>query len=334
MAGAYFFAASADGEGGERLSVDHDRLFKELIQTFFQEFIQLFLPDVYEAIDFDHLTFLSEELYTDLLAGEKHRVDLLAETKLRGEEALIIVHVEPQAYYQRTFAERMFIYSSRLYEKYRRRILPIAVFSYDRAREVPNTFGWAFSAYGGLHYWYFPITLSRYGWRDYIRHDNPVAAALLSKMGYTEEEKVQVKKEFLLMLVRMKLDPARMHLIAGFFHTYLVLGEAEEQLLKEEIRLSDRRVEEIIHDLQYYWDKNTLQRGIEEGKIEGKIEGKLEEARRFIGMFIQTRYGEAGTKLLEQIAAINELDRLEMLGEAIFRTERLEEATKLLEQSN
>ena len=43
-------------------------------------------------------------------------------------------------------------------------------------------------------------------WRSYIHTNNPVAAALLSKMGYTEKERVQVKKEFLRnVAVKMEL---------------------------------------------------------------------------------------------------------------------------------
>ena len=38
--------------------IDHDRLFKELLETFFAEFMQLFFPDAYQAIDFTHLKFL------------------------------------------------------------------------------------------------------------------------------------------------------------------------------------------------------------------------------------------------------------------------------------
>ena len=34
--------------------VDHDRLFKELLETFFAEFIQLFFPEASRAIDFSH----------------------------------------------------------------------------------------------------------------------------------------------------------------------------------------------------------------------------------------------------------------------------------------
>jgi len=59
------------------------------------------------------------------------------------------------------------------------------------------------------------LHLRKKNWKDYIRSDNPAAAALLSKMGYQEEERIQVKKEFLRMIVRMKL--------AGKRKTYLWL---------------------------------------------------------------------------------------------------------------
>lgn len=39
---------------------------------------------------------------------------------------------------------------------------------------------------------------------------------------------VQVKLEFLRMLVRMELGPARMTILTGFFETYLKLNEEEE----------------------------------------------------------------------------------------------------------
>ncbi len=122
------------------MAIDHDRLFKELLSTYFEEFMIAFFPEAYEEIDFNHVRFLSEELYTDVTAGEKYRIDLLAETRLKGEEALIIVHMEPQSYVQKKFNERMFIYFSRLYEKYRCKILPIAIFSNDMIRDETATF--------------------------------------------------------------------------------------------------------------------------------------------------------------------------------------------------
>ena len=181
------------------MAIDHDRLFKELIQTFFEEFILLFFPEMYEYIDFQHLSFLFEELFTDVTAGEKYRVDLLVEMKLKGEDGLIIVHIENQSYVQPSFPERMFIYFSRLFEKYRTNVVPIAVFSYDTIRDEPSSFTLPLPFGNILHFRFFTVELRKQNWRNYIRIDNPIAAALLSKMGYTESERIELKKQFLRM---------------------------------------------------------------------------------------------------------------------------------------
>ncbi|MFN7566977.1 MAG: flagellar assembly protein H, partial [Microcystis sp.] len=38
-------------------NIDHDRLFKELISTFFVEFIELFFPQLIDYLDRDSITF-------------------------------------------------------------------------------------------------------------------------------------------------------------------------------------------------------------------------------------------------------------------------------------
>ncbi|MBR8833910.1 MAG: hypothetical protein DSM106950_07690 [Stigonema ocellatum SAG 48.90 = DSM 106950] len=56
--------------------IDHDRLFKELISTFFVEFLDLFLPQVVSQIDRDSIQFLPQEVFTDVTSGEKKFIDL------------------------------------------------------------------------------------------------------------------------------------------------------------------------------------------------------------------------------------------------------------------
>lgn len=57
----------------------HDQLFKELIKTFFEEFLEAFFPKIYPMIDFQDISFLSEEVFTDLLKGENRRLDIVVE---------------------------------------------------------------------------------------------------------------------------------------------------------------------------------------------------------------------------------------------------------------
>lgn len=114
--------------------IDHDRLFKELIQTFFWEFIELFLPEVLDYVNKDSLTFLPEEIFTDVTSGDKRKIDLLAQVKFREQDTYFLIHLENQAYNQKEFERRMFHYFARLDAKYLLPIFPIVIFSYDEPK--------------------------------------------------------------------------------------------------------------------------------------------------------------------------------------------------------
>src|SRR5699024_12080821 len=147
------------------------------------------LPIFHPFIDFSTVTFLEQEVFTDILKGEKRQIDILAEVTLQDEERLILIHIEPQSSYQKEFHERMFIYCSRLYEKFRKPILPIAVFSYNEEKDVSGKFIIDFPTFPVLEFRYLQLHLIKKNWRVFIHKDNPAAAALLSKMGYTEKER-------------------------------------------------------------------------------------------------------------------------------------------------
>ncbi|ACB52787.1 hypothetical protein cce_3439 [Crocosphaera subtropica ATCC 51142] len=46
--------------------VDHGRLFKELLSTFFIEFIDLFFPQVITYVDKNSINVLDKEIFTDV----------------------------------------------------------------------------------------------------------------------------------------------------------------------------------------------------------------------------------------------------------------------------
>src|SRR5262245_8038920 len=57
------------------MKVDHDHIFKQLVEAFFQEFMQLFCSAVAAQIDFRKVEFLREELFTDVRGGRRKRLD-------------------------------------------------------------------------------------------------------------------------------------------------------------------------------------------------------------------------------------------------------------------
>ena len=70
--------------------IAHDRLFKELLSTFFAEFLQVFFTQVWEAIESDSWMFLNKEVFTDVTSKKKYEADLIVQAKVKNEESNLI----------------------------------------------------------------------------------------------------------------------------------------------------------------------------------------------------------------------------------------------------
>ncbi|GAP94955.1 DUF4351 domain-containing protein [Leptolyngbya sp. NIES-2104] len=241
--------------------IDHDRLFKELISTFFIEFLELFAPEIATAIALDSIRFLQQEYFVDLTSGEEKIIDLLAEVQLLGEDAAILIHVEAQSSSETNFTRRMFFYFARLYQKYVQRVYPIVVFSFDDPhREEPHQHIVQFPNLKVLEFNFASIQLNRLNWRSFLDQANPVAAALMSKMRIAVEDRPRVKAECLRLLATLRLDPARTRLISGFVDTYLKLNSQEQQVFQAEIaRIEPVEREEIMEIVTSWMEQGSRQ---------------------------------------------------------------------------
>lgn len=200
-----------------RPAIDHDRLFKELIKTFFFEFVELFFPDLAAKLDREVIEFLDKQVFTDVTEGEKPEADLVAKVQLNGEPSFFLFHLEPQSSARGEFPRRMFSYFARLHEAFGLPVYPVAVLSYDAPKtEAPHGYDVTIDGWRVLAFEYRSLQLNRMSWREYIRQDNPVSLALAAKMRMEPAERRKVKFECLRLLWTMKLDPAGMEMIAGF----------------------------------------------------------------------------------------------------------------------
>jgi len=98
--------------------IDHDQLFKKLLENFFPEFIDLFFPDITNYWQRENIEFLSQEVFTDVTAGKKKIADLVVRTSFQNQDSLFIIHTEHQSSSESNFNARMFTYFARLHEKY------------------------------------------------------------------------------------------------------------------------------------------------------------------------------------------------------------------------
>jgi len=267
--------------------IDHDRLFKELIATFFIEFLELFFPQVIAYLEPDSLKFLDKEVFTDVTAGEQYEADLVVQVRFREQKTFFLVHIENQSYSQADFGRRMFRYFARLFEKYALPVYPIVVFSYEAPRTPQkNIYRMEFPDKNVLEFNYGVVQLNQLNWRDFLQQENPVASALMAKMNIAPSERPRVKAECLRLLATLRLDPARMKMIGGFVDTYLKLNAAEEEIFQTEIAKFEVAKQEVVMEIVTSWEL----KGIQKGKLEiimrllnrkvGAVTPELEEGIR------------------------------------------------------
>lgn len=305
--------------------IDHDRLFKELLSTFFVEFLELFLPQVARSIDPSSVQFLPQEYFADLTTGDTKIVDLLAQVQLAGQETGFLIHLENQASPEADFSRRIFFYFARLHQKYLQRIYPIVVFSFDEPyREEPHRYMVEFDDLKVMEFNFLAIQLNRLSWRDYLSQRNPVAAALMAKMRIDPADRPKVKAECLRLLATLKLDPARTRLISGFVDTYLTLSETEVQVFQEEIGRLEETEQEGVMEIVTSW----MQQGIEQGMEQGA----QREARSLILRQLVRKVGVLPEVTQTQIDELP-LEQLEVLGEALLDFVSLSDLQTWLTQS-
>ena len=294
--------------------MDHDRLFKELLTTFFSDFIELFLPKVAAYLDRESIEFIDKEVFTDINAGPRHVVDLLAKAKVEGQRASFLIHVETQATAVKDFPKRMFHYYARLHLRHQLPVYPIALFSYDVPhRTEPDLYQVAFPDLDVLKFQYRVIQLNRLDWRDFVRTPNPVASALMAKMRIAPEDRPRVKLECLRLLSSLELEPARMQMIWGFVESYLKLTPREEAAM----RLKSRRPKldmEFIRSLP-----NSFR---DEGRREGKSQGLKEGREETVLDLLSVRFRRVPQAIRARIHSLTE-PQLQAMARAMFDFEDL-----------
>src|SRR5699024_159135 len=165
----------------------------------------------------------------------------------------------------------MFHYFSQLFRKVNKPIIPIAIFSYKESWDV-NDFTMCIEDFEIVRFRYLTLHLRKMSWREFISQNNPVSAALLSKMGYTEKERIKVKLEFLRILTSLQINLEKRDILMGFFHSYLTLNEEEEEILMEHVK--KQKNAQQIFEVKNPYDEKGKRIGREEGRKEGRKEAK------------------------------------------------------------
>jgi flagellar biosynthesis/type III secretory pathway protein FliH len=175
-----------------------------------------------------------------------------------------------------------------------------------------------------LRFEYKAIQLNRLNWRDFVRRENPVAAALMAKMDIAKEDRPRVKLECLRLLATLKLDRARMNFISAFVDTYLKLSPTEEAKFETELAELVPQEKEGVMELTTSW----MERGIEKGLQQGLQQGEAAVTLRLL----KRRFGVLPEAVTTRISALP-LDRIEALADALLDFATPDDLTRWLDQT-
>ncbi|HHW01869.1 MAG TPA: DUF4351 domain-containing protein [Thermoanaerobacterales bacterium] len=265
--------------------MDRDILWKGIIEDLFKEFISFFMPEIYEHIDFNKgHSFLDKELAKIFNESDnkKKYPDKLAKVYLKnGDEKWILIHIEIQGYKEDEFAERMFTYFYRIYDKYRRKINAIAIFTDEDQKYKIDKFEYKFYN-TKLTYEYGTYKIIEQSEDELKQNSNPFALVVLASLYLIKSKKsINDRYMYKLSLIRLMLQKGynreQIEKLFIFIDSLLELPKKEALKFNEEIKILSKEGD----SMGLSWESTNLAKvfkeiGREEGKAEGKAEGKVE----------------------------------------------------------
>ena len=292
--------------------MSNDQTFKDLLHAFFKEFFDLFFPDVSSRLDFSTVSFVEQELFTDIPEGKRRIIDVVASVHtLDGQPEIVLVHVEVEADPNDAFPERMYKYHMLLRLRRNLPVLPIAIFLSRGAgglvteQYVDRVFDRNVNVFS-----YDVVALRDLDADDYLDLPNPLAPALSALMRPSKMGKVAQKFRSLLALARSGANDAQMVLLTNVVETYLKLNRRDtakfEKLLSKP---ENREVEMVISVYE--------ERGIEKGLMRGE--------RKTLILQMEHKFGTLSENVRASIQNIENIDELDRLLRLVLTAQSIEE---------
>lgn len=254
----------------------------------------------------------------------------------------MLVHVEVQGQEERSFEERMFVYNYRIFDRFRRPVVSLAVLADERKGWRPDHFGYElWGCRVGIR---FPsVKILDYADRRDITEENanPFALAVTAHLKTQEtRHDADGRKKWKLYLVRKlyehdykKEDVIRLfHFIDWMMALPEYMGEEFWQEIGE---YEEEKKVRYVTSVERIGFKRGVsegrQKGMLEGRQQGMLEGLLEGTLEAIEMGLSVKFGAKGLRLLPEIRRIRDIERLNMIKHIIKVTDDLAEVEASLE---
>jgi hypothetical protein len=293
------------------VSANYDESWKAAIELYFEAFVEFFFPEAYRAIDWDKgHEFLDKELQQivrDAQVGTRFVDKLLKVFLMDGEEAWLLLHIEIQSQTDSEFSKRMFIYHYRIYDRYSREVVSLAVLGDDQLNWRPQEFG--YGRWGCEMRLRFPIVkLLDYAWEDLEASPNPFAAVVMAhrktqNTTQNSSERLQWKLKLIKNLYRRGYDRQDILELFLILDRMMRLPEPLELVFRDELKKFEEETQ-----MPYVSSIQRIERR------EGREEGREEERQEIIRNLFITRFGGVDEELETLIEPLTQLSASEFGG--------------------
>ncbi len=310
---------------------DYDSPWKEILERYFKEFLEFFFPVAYEGIDWSKgYEFLDKELQQIVRDAELGRplVDKLVKVyTTEGDEAWVVVHVEVQGQHETDFVKRMFVYYYRLFDRYNRDVVSLAVLADDRKTWRPKRFHK--TRWGCEQRFTFPsVKLLDYAKQEDTLNTsrNPFAFVVLAylKTRATRkhpDDRFQWKLRLFKLLYERGYNKQDILELTRFIDWIMILPEELASRFDKAIFQYEEE-----HRMQYItsFERHGIQKGVQQGQ--------LQASREAVEDILQVRFDPVPESIIEVLQAIDDVAELKQLHREAVTVSTLEEFQMMLDR--
>ncbi|MBN9384830.1 MAG: hypothetical protein J0H74_29010 [Chitinophagaceae bacterium] len=169
----------------------------------------------------------------DKTADPKFVDKLVKVHKPDGGEEWFLVHIEVQGHPDKAFAERMFRYYTRIFDKYQAPMTALAIFTGQNGKDMPNCYTYGFLG-TSLVYKYNTCCITDYIDEDLMASNNPFALIVLAAktallMGKKPEVELMERKLLIAKLLYKKgiFSKRKIAAVLTFLNSYIVFEDQQ-----------------------------------------------------------------------------------------------------------
>ena len=302
--------------GDEVIRADNDSPWKEILEAYFPQAMQFFFPQTAALIDWKRPhEFLDKEfqkIAREAEQGRRYADKLVKVWHINGEEIWLLIHVEIQGTSEDIFPQRMFTYTLRIFDKFSKPAISLAILCDTDVNWRPNQYSFDFPDCS-LHFRFGSVKLLDYQnrWQELEASDNPFATVVMAHLKTQQtNKKPGERKTWKFSLIRRLYEQGMQEQdirnLYRFIDWVMILPKALEA--------------EFWQDFKEFEQERTMSyitTGERIGYERGEQEGRQKQAREIVLRQLQRRVGELPQEVIEEIQALS-LEQLESLGEALL----------------